>query len=362
MGVFRIEKKTFNISNMKYDLFSFLEKEEFKKTKTEKEYKDETVTKFVPSENKNALSLMINKDINMIMCSLESISIGWNIPKEERYLIYSIPKKSGGSRVICEPCQELKHIQYRILDVFEKRIPYYYHNSAFAYVKNRSPLMAIVKHRNAKHKYFMKLDFHDFFGSINEKNLSRNLRYLDCFQNVNMSFLRFCMKDDALPQGAPTSPILSNLYMVEFDYLVSSHCYDRNAMYTRYADDIIISADDIKTLKAIKHKIVQLARVHGLKLNNKKTRIGSINGSNWNLGVMLNKNNEITLGHKNMKKMKAMINNFILDYKNKNIKNDAAHLNGLVSYYLYVNPDKMNYIIDHFNQKYNVDFLKLIRC
>ena len=55
-----------------------------------------------------------------------------------------------------------------------------------------------------------------------------------------------------------------------------------------------------------------------LQLNREKSRCGSIAGSNWNLGLMLNKDNNITIGHKNKMKLKAKINNFILDFTNQN--------------------------------------------
>jgi len=99
-------------------------------------------------------------------------------------------------------------------------------------------------------------------------------------------------------------------------------------------------------------------------INSKKTRYGSSAGSNWNLGVMLNKDNEITVGHKRKKSLQNMIVNYIMDYKNDISwsPNDVQVMQGNIAYCKMVEPENINGIINHINKKFQVDVMDMIKA
>ena len=98
-------------------------------------------------------------------------------------------------------------------------------------------------------------------------------------------------------------------------------------------------------------------------MKKEKTRYGSSAGRNWNLGVMLNKDNEITIGHQKKKTFKAMCCNYICD-KKKGVAwdlHDVQVFAGLISYYRMIEKDYINYVIDQNNKKFGVNLEALIK-
>ena len=98
-------------------------------------------------------------------------------------------------------------------------------------------------------------------------------------------------------------------------------------------------------------------------IKSQKTRYGSSAGSNWNLGVMLNKDNQITVGHKKKKQFQAMLSSFIMDTQH-GISwdlSDIQTLEGYRSYYKMVEGDTIDKIVEHINNKFGVDVLQMIK-
>jgi hypothetical protein len=90
-------------------------------------------------------------------------------------------------------------------------------------------------------------------------------------------------------------------------------------------------------------------------LNTSKTRYGSSAGRNWNLGVMLNKDNQITIGYKKKKEFKAMLHQFMMDAQSGMMwgVDDVQHLLGLLSYYRMVEGEAIDKIVSHYSEKFN---------
>ena len=98
-----------------------------------------------------------------------------------------------------------------------------------------------------------------------------------------------CSKDGVLPQGAPTSPTISNSILIDFDESMDRHCADQNLTYSRYADDISISGDDRDEIIRIISVAEGLLRDrYKLSLNTAKTRIASQGGQQRVTGVVVN--------------------------------------------------------------------------
>lgn len=298
--------------------------------------------------------------------------------RTELYDTFYIPKKSGGLRRIDAPKAELMNALRRLKTIFEEDFHALYHTAAFAYIKKRSTISAVERHQKNNSKWFAKLDLHDFFGSttldyvmsmfamvfpfsevVKESQGERELRTA-----MSLAFL-----NGGLPQGTPISPLITNVMMIPVDFKLSNKLRDfekQRFVYTRYADDFIISSKYDFDVHAIEELVVGTLRDFGapFTINAKKTRYGSSAGRNWNLGVMLNKDNEITVGHKKKKQFQSMLYNYITD-KRKGVeweKSDVQAMYGLHSYYHMVEGETIDAIISHINKKMNVDVIRMMKA
>lgn len=290
-----------------------------------------------------------------------------NINPDEHYYHFTIPKTTGGVRPIDAPDDQLRQILKQIRYYFEVECRVLPHNAAFAYFPTRSIKNALEVHQKNESNWFGKLDMSNFFPSITTQVLVEQLTKLYPFYTFKQdekllqqftAVCKFCTLHDRLPQGAETSPLLSNLVMVPFDYHMTNWAYKCHYRYTRYADDIIISNQrkfDINTVTEVINNLLQGLH-YPLQINNNKTRYGSRSGQNWNLGLMLNQQNNITLGHKKKECLRAALNNFLKDWTNQQSWDTMAtsRLMGELNYLYSIEPDYATRMFTKIQDKYNV--------
>lgn len=318
--------------------------------------------------------------------------------RKSLYHTFHIPKKSGGLRKIDEPLPELMNALRQLKLLFEDEFHSLYHTSAFAYVKGRCTLDAVKRHQQNESRWFGKFDLHDFFGSTTLTFMMHQFSMVFPFSEVVKveegraeleKALELATLNGGLPQGTPVSPTITNIMMIPIDFTLSKAFrnmeFERNGpmgtasegsateesplkqnmVYTRYADDFIISSRytfDIEQVQALMLKtLVDFGAP--FTLNTKKTRYGSSAGRNWNLGVMLNKDNEITIGHKKKQQLQNMLHNYVFDRRNGTSweLGDIMTLNGYINYYRMVERDAIDRIIEHANEKYGVNIMACIK-
>lgn len=203
---------------------------------------------------------------------------------ERHYRQFEIGKRSGGKRVISSPKTFLKVVQYWLLDYALFDLPV--HDNCHSYRPHRSILTNATPHVGKR--FVGGIDVEDFFGSINKKMLVKFLTDQGIGRLFANTIAGLTTLNDGLPQGAPTSPLLSNAFLYCFDYEMAQFAEKHELEYTRYADDITLSGDDA----ALIHESIKLAFVLlkdiGLKLNEKKTRISSRSGQQKVTGVVVN--------------------------------------------------------------------------
>ncbi len=299
-------------------------------------------------------------------------------PRRELYNSFAIPKKTGGLRQIDAPCQELMAALRSLKVIFEDKFCALYHTSAFAYVAHRSTIDAVKRHQANESKWFGKFDLSNFFGSTTLNFVLRQLSMIFPFsevmkvphgkQQLSMA-LELAFLNGGLPQGTPISPLITNVMMIPVDFAINKTLLDyekQNYVYTRYADDLIVSSKYEFDVKAIEGVIVRSLAEFGapFTINGKKTRYGSSHGSNWNLGVMLNKDNNITIGHKAKKRLQTMLHNYAMDKKNKKPwdLNDVQVLDGHINYYKMVEGDVITSIIQHMSNKTGINIQTCIKA
>jgi len=336
-------------------------------TNTRTFYTEKPVDKYLDDE-------YIANAINTLSCFVSLNKELIDADKHEHYKTFKIPKHSGGLRTINAPLPQLYDAQVQLRTIFENNFNALYHTCAFAYIQQRSIIDLLKRHQANNSRWFLKVDFHDFFGSTTKEFALETLKQIAPFSEVCKyktgldaldKALDLCFLDGGLPQGTPISPMLTNLLMIPIDFRLSSKLRDQHFIYTRYADDMTISHFDSfkfdNITKLIRDTLSELNAPY--TFNDKKTRYGSRAGSNWNLGLMLNKDNNITIGHKKKKMFRAMLCNYVLDHKN-NIAwslDDVYTLNGKMSYYKMVEPEYIANLIELCNKKFDTNILALIK-
>lgn len=320
-------------------------------------------------------------DVTQLVLKLEQFNQSVaNLRQQERGSLYEtfyIPKRSGGLRRIDAPKPELMDALRRLKTIFEEDFRVLYHTSAFAYIKNRCTVDAVKRHQQNESKWFAKLDLHDFFGSTNIEFVLSMFAMIYPFceiikfaagraalrQALELAFL-----NGGLPQGTPISPLITNVMMIPVDFALSKalrNYNDQKFVYTRYADDFIISSKFDFDVRSVEKLVVDTLKSFDapFTINASKTRYGSSAGRNWNLGVMLNKDNQITVGHKKKRRLQSMLHNYVSDRRNHVpwSREDIQTMQGLISYYRMVESENIDALIVHLNKKMNTDVLYLIK-
>lgn len=191
--------------------------------------------------------------------------------QKKYYYFKTIKKRNGKDRLLSIPNQDLMHvlkyINHNVLSWY-KPLP-----CVYAYVKHRGIKQNAKCH--LKSKYILKLDIKDFFGSIKFGKVVNNILPKDCYEEeLRILLANLCMVNGSIPQGAPTSPTLSNIIMHKFDEIMMEYSKEHNLVYTRYADDMVISSKEIFDFKAVIIKVKYLLKkYYEMELNDKKTII-----------------------------------------------------------------------------------------
>ncbi|MHC9143369.1 retron St85 family RNA-directed DNA polymerase [Pseudomonas aeruginosa] len=235
-----------------------------------------------------------------------------------RYKTFKIPKKNGGERDVAQPAREVKKIQRWIIKKLTPLLPI--HDAVTAYRAGFS-----IKDNAAAHagnNFLLKVDFKDFFPSIIRDDIERHLgKYCGkCYDSTAISLLSYClcwapkrMPPLRLCIGAPSSPLISNSILFDFDLAISSAAQDLGVTYTRYADDISFSTarrgDLDKMLERIK-SIICSVDYPALKINPSKTVFASRKGNRIVTGLILTPDRKVSVGRERKKIARAMYHRF----------------------------------------------------
>lgn len=156
-----------------------------------------------------------------------------------KYNEFYISKKNGKQRHICSPSKNLRKIQTILNNVLYEIYPV--KPSAHGFVKNKSIVTNAKVHQNKT--FILNIDLSDFFETISFGRV-RNLFKSNPFNfnnTVSTILAQICCFNLSLPQGAPTSPIISNMIAWKLDSQLQKLAKENNCTYTRYADDITFS-------------------------------------------------------------------------------------------------------------------------
>jgi RNA-directed DNA polymerase len=253
------------------------------------------------------------------------------------YRNFEITKKNGKKRPISEPLPSLKEIQIWILENILEKVPV----SPFAKAyKPQTRLIENLKFHKNQPKVFT-LDLENFFSSIRIELVEKIFLELGYSNMVSNMLAKLCTKDNVLPQGAPTSPYLSNLIFKEADAIISEYCKQRKIKYTRYADDLSFSADfdENELLNIVTETIKNLS----LRINESKTKLMTPNMRQTVTGIVVNDKPQVEFKKRNeLRQAMYYIHKFGFEehrvYKEINQANYLEHLLGKINFVLQINP------------------------
>lgn len=288
-----------------------------------------------------------------------------------QYTTFQIPKATGGFREINAPCDVLKTFMREVKQYLDL-IGICPHDSAYAYIKERDCKKAIQRHQDHNPNWFLKIDISKFFNHCDPTFIKRQLKQIypfalmtdTCYNEFVDALCMLACYNNELPQGTPLSPLITNLLMVPIDYHINKmlHNLDDNFYtYTRYADDMLISSkikfDPNELVNLI--KAILLEQNTPFEIKDEKTRFGSKAGRNWNLGIMYNKDNNLTIGYKRKRRIKTMLYQFYLGNRDYHY---TLELNGELAYLKNIEPEYYQGMLDSMNRKYTFNFLNEIKA
>lgn len=277
------------------------------------------------------------------------------VNRHKLYNKFVIPKKKGGSRVIHAPSAKLKFVQARILERFLSGLTYPEHIAA--YVPERTTRYSAEKHVNKK--LLIVIDLKDFFPSTRRAWIRKAIQ-----QEFSLPFeVASAIADVStipvetptgtryiVPQGAPTSGAICNwVAHNRIDKPLLELCKSAGMEYTRYADDLAFSSDQLLSKDETNRFIRQVSKIikkGGYEVNRKKLRVTRPGRQQRLLGMTINvKPNIIRLHYR---RLRARIHNC----KMKGFDNVAIEMGlvsgealksqivGKISYYHMINAEK----------------------
>lgn len=322
----------------------------------------------------------LNYDTYGLIMSLQRFNAKYShlfdADRHSLYKTFYVPKSSGGLREINAPNEDLMAALNELKTILENDFGarFLYHTSAFAYIHGRSTVTCVKKHQANASKFFGKFDVHNFFGSTTLNwvmfmfaqvfpfsQLFETVMGRDAFQDA----ISLCFLDGVLPQGTPISPLITNIMMIPVDYWIEKWCREKGLVYSRYADDFLISSRAPFMFREVESYIIDIFQRFDapFSLNRSKTRYGSSAGANWNFGIMLNKDNKMTIGRKKKKQFESMLTAYAKDIKS-GVRwglDDVQHLDGLRSYYKMIEGGVIDRIIQHISEKQGIDIQSQIK-
>lgn len=276
---------------------------------------------FCAVQNKAELLVFLNK-AQVIVYGDKALSItkrnfnyyAYSSNAKQRYISFQIPKKDGSSRTIDAPCKSLKVIQ-KALSILLESI--YAPNAAvMGFVNGRSIVDNAKAHLGKT--YIYNIDLKNFFPSITAGRVCARLQAKPYGFNKEIASLIAdicCRKGDdgiaVLPQGAPTSPIMTNFVCEKLDYKLQNLAKAFRLTYTRYADDITFSGnrnvfkEDGKFCQKLRHIIEEEEH---LKINENKTRLCQQGGRMEVTGLTVN--TKLNTSRRFMRQIRTMLHNW----------------------------------------------------
>ncbi|WP_421504426.1 retron St85 family RNA-directed DNA polymerase [Erwinia rhapontici] len=258
------------------------------------------------------------------------------------YNVYPLPKKGSGkgNRIICQPSRKLKALQSWVLRNILNKL----HSSPFStgFEKNQS-----IKDNANPHvgsNFMLNIDLEDFFTNISSNKVYTVFNSLGYNQIISSALTRICCYQNRLPQGSPASPKLANLICIKLDYRIHGYSGMRGIIFTRYADDITLSAQTVKKIQKAKDFLFSIIPSEDMIVNQNKVTISGPRRQKKVTGLIIS-HDSLGIGREKYREIKSKIH-----YLAVGRSSNTEHIKGLISFVRSVDEKNFRRLIN-FSQK-----------
>lgn len=259
---------------------------------------------------------------------------------DAHYNTFYIAKKNKvKKRKIDCPSKELKAIQRWVLVNYLNSFPVSARANGFI------PERGIKRNAqfHLKKSFLLTVDIKDFFPSISQKQVYQSLQKYFKDKEFSLKLSKVCTFKRFLPQGAPTSPMLSNIVFKEIDDKIAKFCNSKLVVYSRYADDLVFSCDTRSTLTEIYLFVRTLLTQNNFRINESKTKFLSGRGRIVITGININEG-KLTVRKEIKRNLRSNIYNLIVK-KDKTIKVNS--ILGYLSFIKDIEPDYHSKLVEY---------------
>ena len=262
---------------------------------------------------------------------------------DRHYQSFYIEKRNRiKRRYINSPSPKMKALQRWVLENLLYKIEV--HECAQGFIKGHGIKSNAEFHQNKK--YILCVDIYNFFPSITKQHVYQSL-----IKNMNDPELanklaKICTYKNRLPQGAPSSPYLSNIVFIPVDEEIQKYCEGNLIAYSRYADDLSFSTNTKESLLELEEIVKQILLKYGFSLNFKKTRLYTGKNRMSVTGLAMNSGRP-SLGKRRKREIKAKLF-YRLVKDDKSITNEQ--INGYLSYVKDVEVEFYYFLLNYVNK------------
>jgi retron-type reverse transcriptase len=300
------------------------------------------------SELASAMGITVNE--------LRFLAFARGTSKVTHYVQFTLPKRSGGVRLISAPMARLKRAQHWLLE--HVLTGQWLHDAAHGFRKDRSIVSNAQPHVGAE--VVINLDLKDFFPTVTYKRVKGLFRSLGYSESVATICALLCteprevavdvdgeryhvaMTERFLPQGAPTSPAITNLLCRGLDARLSRIGEKLGYRYTRYADDLTFSGSREANPGRLMRRIHWVVADEGFTVHPEKTRVFRSSRRQEVTGVVVNQT--CTVSRATLKQFRAVLFQIEKDGPAGKTWGGAADViaavEGFANYVAMVNPEK----------------------
>jgi hypothetical protein len=302
-------------------------------------------------------ALQLSEDMGFTLSELKWLTYHRNTATINHYTRFTIPKKSGGSREISAPKTKLRKAQAWVKTNILDNLAV--HDAAYGFVNGKSTINNAKPHIGKD--AVIKFDLKDFFPSISFVRVRGLFESFGYSRAISTLFALICtepprnevefdgkmyyvaMSERQLPQGACTSPTITNLLCRRLDEKLTQLAIDKGFTYTRYADDLTFSGNEesLNQIGSLMNNVRSIVAFEGFVVNEEKTRVLRAARRQRVTGIVVNEKANLT--RKDIRSFRALLHNVEqrgLDEENhKNHPHFWDYINGYVSYVQMVRPD-----------------------
>jgi hypothetical protein len=260
-------------------------------------------------------------ELKIPISEIRFLAFARDVSKVNHYKRFTIPKKTGGERTISAPMPRLKYAQSEILIRILQKVNI--HEAAHGFVSEKSIVSNAMPHLQSE--VVINMDLKDFFPTITYDRVKGVFRNLGYSQHVATILALICSEQGVdkveldgenwfiasgerrLPQGAPTSPMITNILCRHLDKRLAGLALKLGFRYTRYADDLTFSAthEGAKNVNLLLKTVREIVTSEGLVIHPDKTKVMRKGSRQEVTGITVNQ--KPTVCSKRLKQFRAFL-------------------------------------------------------